>query len=164
MNCMGYFTCVMSSVTGNLCNKCPKQLVEQNSSYSDYFNVISGFTSNSRAQGGPVTFVLKYNGSQYKDFSDLASHQLWLTTPFDIQLSGQKQKVYNEVKFCSHDENHMKQVLHSAYSHRITACSYVINISTSTSQRMCVCLQFIKCSWCFWLMVIILLVYMKLIF
>ena len=52
---MGYFTCVMSSVTGNLCNKCPKQLVKQNSSYSDYFNVISGFTSNSRAPGGPVT-------------------------------------------------------------------------------------------------------------
>ena len=46
---------VMSSVTGNLCNKCPKQLVEQNSSYSDYFNVISGFTSNTRAPGGPVT-------------------------------------------------------------------------------------------------------------
>ena len=48
---------VMSSVTGNLCNKCPKQLVEQNSSYSDYFNAISGFTSNSRAPGGPVTFT-----------------------------------------------------------------------------------------------------------
>ena len=47
---------VMSSVTGNLCNKCPKWLVEQNSSYSDYFNAISGFTSNSRAPGGPVTF------------------------------------------------------------------------------------------------------------
>ena len=46
---------MMSSVTGNLCNKCPKQLVKQNSSYSDYFNVISGFTSNSRATGGPVT-------------------------------------------------------------------------------------------------------------
>ena len=58
MNCMGYFTCVMSSVTGNLCNKCPKWLVEQNSSYSDYFNAISGFTSNSRAQGGPVTVMV----------------------------------------------------------------------------------------------------------
>ena len=45
----------MSSVTGKLCNKCPKWLVEQNSSYSDYFNAISGFTSNSRAPGGPVT-------------------------------------------------------------------------------------------------------------
>ena len=33
---------MMSSVTGNLCNKCPKQLVKQNSSYSDYFNAISG--------------------------------------------------------------------------------------------------------------------------
>ena len=33
---------VILSVTGNLCNKCPKRLVEQNSSYSDYFNVISG--------------------------------------------------------------------------------------------------------------------------
>ena len=47
----------MSSVTGNLCNKCPKWLVEQNSSYSDYFNAISGFTSNSRAPGGPVTLI-----------------------------------------------------------------------------------------------------------
>ena len=52
---MGYFTCVMSSVTGNLSNKYPKWLVEQNSSYSDYFNAISGFTLNSRAPGGPVT-------------------------------------------------------------------------------------------------------------
>ena len=34
----------MSSVTENLCNKCPNQLVEQNSSYSDYFNPISDFT------------------------------------------------------------------------------------------------------------------------
>ena len=49
---------MMSNVTGisgNLCNKCPKQLVEQNSSYGDCFNAISGFTSNSRAPGGPVT-------------------------------------------------------------------------------------------------------------
>ena len=58
MNCMGYFTCVMLTVTGNLCNKCPKWLVEQNSSYSDYFNAISGFTSNSRAPGGLVTLTL----------------------------------------------------------------------------------------------------------
>ena len=49
----------MSSVTGNLCNKCPKQLVEQNSSYNDYFNAISGFTSNSRGPGGPVTLTPK---------------------------------------------------------------------------------------------------------
>ena len=27
----------MSSVTGNLCNKCPKWLVKPNSSYSDYY-------------------------------------------------------------------------------------------------------------------------------
>ena len=33
---------VILSVTGNLCHKCPKQLVKQNSSYSDYFNAISG--------------------------------------------------------------------------------------------------------------------------
>ena len=30
------------TVAGNLCNKCPKQLLEQNSSYSDYFNATSG--------------------------------------------------------------------------------------------------------------------------
>ena len=29
-------------VTGNLCNKCPKQLLEQKSCSSDYFNAISG--------------------------------------------------------------------------------------------------------------------------
>ena len=46
---------MMSSVTGNLCIKCPKHLVKQKSSYSDYFNVISGFKSNSRTPGGPVT-------------------------------------------------------------------------------------------------------------
>ena len=33
---------VLTSVAGNLCNKCPKQLPEQNSSYSDYFNAMSG--------------------------------------------------------------------------------------------------------------------------
>ena len=33
---------VITSVAGNLCNKCPKQLLEQNSSYSNYFNAISG--------------------------------------------------------------------------------------------------------------------------
>ena len=45
----------VTGITGNLCNKCPEQLVKQNSSCSDYFNAISGFTSNSRAPGGPVT-------------------------------------------------------------------------------------------------------------
>ena len=63
MNCMGCFICVMSNVItewqelGNLCNKCPKWLIKQNSSYSDYFNVTSGFTLNSRAPGGPVTVI-----------------------------------------------------------------------------------------------------------
>ena len=33
---------VLITVAGNLCNKCPKQLLEQNSSYSDHFNAISG--------------------------------------------------------------------------------------------------------------------------
>ena len=33
---------VITTVAGNLCNKCPKQLFKQNSSYSDYFNAISG--------------------------------------------------------------------------------------------------------------------------
>ena len=33
---------VITTVAGNLCNKCPKQLLIQNSSYSDYFNAISG--------------------------------------------------------------------------------------------------------------------------
>ena len=53
---------MMSKMTGIseiLYNKCPKWLVEQISSYSDYFNVIFGFTSNSRAPGGPVTIYLE---------------------------------------------------------------------------------------------------------
>ena len=33
---------VLTTVAGNLCNKCPKRLLEQNSSSSDYFNAISG--------------------------------------------------------------------------------------------------------------------------
>ena len=33
------------------------RVIEQNSNYSDYFNVISGLTSNSRAPGGPVTII-----------------------------------------------------------------------------------------------------------
>ena len=33
---------VLITVAGNLCNKCPKWLLKQNSSYSDYFNAISG--------------------------------------------------------------------------------------------------------------------------
>ena len=63
---MGCFTCVMSNVTGNslnLCNKCPKWLVEQNSGYSDYFNTISGFTSSSSAPGGTVTFHMCLAGA-----------------------------------------------------------------------------------------------------
>ena len=59
---------VMSSVTGNLCNKCPKQLVKQNSSYSDDFNAISGFTSNSRASGGPVTLKVIVNAIIFRKF------------------------------------------------------------------------------------------------
>ena len=33
---------VITTVAGNLCNKCPKWLLEKNSSYNDYFNEISG--------------------------------------------------------------------------------------------------------------------------
>ena len=33
---------VLTTVAGNLCNKCPKRQLEQNSSYSDYFYAISG--------------------------------------------------------------------------------------------------------------------------
>ena len=41
---------VMSSVTGNLCNKYPKWLVKQNNSYSDYFNAISGLHQTAEPQ------------------------------------------------------------------------------------------------------------------
>ena len=58
MNCMECFTNV-TGITGKLCNKCPKWQVEQNCSSSDSFNAISGFTSNSRAPGGPVTDTQK---------------------------------------------------------------------------------------------------------
>ena len=33
---------ILTSVAGKLCSKCPKWLLKQNSSYSDYFNAISG--------------------------------------------------------------------------------------------------------------------------
>ena len=45
----------VTGITGKLCNKCPKRQVVQNCSSSDSFNAISGFTSNSKAPGGPVT-------------------------------------------------------------------------------------------------------------
>ena len=32
----------LTSVAGKLCNKCPERLIEQNCSYSTYFNAISG--------------------------------------------------------------------------------------------------------------------------
>ena len=41
---------ILTSVAGNLCNKCPKQLLEQNSSYSDYFNAISGLYQTAEPQ------------------------------------------------------------------------------------------------------------------
>ena len=45
----------VTGITGKLCNKCPKRQVIQNCSSSDSFNAISGFTSNKRAPGSPVT-------------------------------------------------------------------------------------------------------------
>ena len=51
---MGYFTCD-TICDRKLCNKCPKWLVKQNSSYSDYFNVISGLYRTAEPPGGPVT-------------------------------------------------------------------------------------------------------------
>ena len=54
----------MSSVTGNLCNKCPKQLIEQSSSYSDYFNAIS-VSIEQQSPRRPCDIILKY----YFDFS-----------------------------------------------------------------------------------------------
>ena len=56
----------VTGITGNLSNKCPKRLLEQNCSSSDYFNVISGFTSNSRAPGGPVTNALVHTLARRK--------------------------------------------------------------------------------------------------
>ena len=41
---------VLTIVAGNLCNKCPKQLLKQNSIYSDYFNVISGLYQTAEPQ------------------------------------------------------------------------------------------------------------------
>ena len=41
---------VLITATGNLCKKCPKQLLKQNSSYSDYFNGISGLYQTAEPQ------------------------------------------------------------------------------------------------------------------
>ena len=40
----------LTSVAGKLCNKCPKQLLKQNSSCSAYFNVISGLYQTAEPQ------------------------------------------------------------------------------------------------------------------
>ena len=56
---MNYFTCVVK-LTWNyrkLCNKCPGGKSSEKCSYSDFSCTISGFTSNSRAPGGPVTYL-----------------------------------------------------------------------------------------------------------
>ena len=56
---MNYFTCDVN-LTRNyrvLCNKCPSGKSSENCSYSDFSCAISGFTSNSRAPGGPVTEI-----------------------------------------------------------------------------------------------------------
>ena len=49
---------VIITVAGNLCNKCPKQLLEQNSSYSDYFNAISGLYQTAEPQEALWHYVL----------------------------------------------------------------------------------------------------------
>ena len=54
----------LTSVAGNLCNKCPKWLLEQNSSYSDYFKCDLWSLSNSRAPGDPVTFWWPMRGQR----------------------------------------------------------------------------------------------------
>ena len=65
---------IVTGIIGNLCNKCPKRLVEPNCSYSDYFNAISGSTSNSRAPGGPVTVTLILATCLSQYFSDTFSN------------------------------------------------------------------------------------------
>ena len=43
----------MSSVAGNLYNKCPKWSIELNSSYSDSFNAISGLYETAEPEEAP---------------------------------------------------------------------------------------------------------------
>ena len=64
----------VTGITGKLCNKCHKQQVKQNCSSSDSFNAISGFTSNSRASGGPVTLVTEYIYSSIPPRDRCVSH------------------------------------------------------------------------------------------
>ena len=92
----------VTGITGKLCNKCPKQLVKQISSYSDYFNVISGFTSNSRAPGGNVTvnFVsflhsktTRSNTVTLIDFRvAFELHRVFYRTPLSINFQISKKK------------------------------------------------------------------------
>ena len=86
---------VMSSVTGNLCNKCPKWLIEQNSSYSDSFNAISGFTSNSRAPGGPVTFWWPMWGSRLPKLQNVP---IWLKCAKTTKKCAKLKKSQNHQK------------------------------------------------------------------
>ena len=86
----------VTGITGNLCNKCPKQQVEQNSSCSDYFNAISGFTSNSRAPGGPVTFWWPMWGQRLPKLLKLSKLQNVTFCP----------KCVKTVKKCAKPKNH----------------------------------------------------------
>ena len=82
----------------------PKWLVEQNSCYSDYFNVISGFISNSRAPGGPVTLNFDGDADVYantddkceRTFTDLSSvlgNQYFIVTCAFVRASVESQNV-----------------------------------------------------------------------
>ena len=51
---------MITSVAGNLCNKWPKRLLEQNSSYSDYFNAISGLYRTAEPQEVTILLILDF--------------------------------------------------------------------------------------------------------
>ena len=67
---------VMSTVAGNLCNKCPKQLVKQKSSSSDYFNAISGLYWTAE----PQDTLKKHQKFRHLRFFKSFWHRVWMWT------------------------------------------------------------------------------------
>ena len=58
---------VLVTVAGNLCNECPKWLLKQNSSYSDYFSVISGLYRTAEPQEALWQYYHRANMTQATD-------------------------------------------------------------------------------------------------
>ena len=87
---------VITTVAGNLCNKCPKWLLEQNSSYSDYFNAIYGLYWTAEPQEALWHCKQTAHGSMFMEgkFSNL------LPVPVFLKQSNIKYHSLNSLDIC----------------------------------------------------------------